>query len=116
MRGKLDQAAALEHVDGMADVLAEIIGLFMEDYLPASQEMEQAFMLGELEKVSFLAHRLKGSLANLGADDAAASAADLERSARNGELESAEKAWQRFASEMDQVLPELEALQTVSSS
>ena len=116
VRGKLDQAAALERVDGMTDVLAEIIGLFMEDYLPASQEMEQAFMLGELEKVSFLAHRLKGSLANLGADDAAASAADLERSARNGELESAEKAWQRFASEMDQVLPELEALQTVSSS
>jgi CheY-like chemotaxis protein len=112
---KLNRAAALERVDGMADVLAEIVDLFFEEYPPLFQDLEQAFLLGELETVSQVAHRLKGSLAHLGAEEAADAAQVLETAAAEGEVHDAAEAWIEFENTFDAVLPELEALGTVGA-
>ena len=112
----LNRASALERVDGMADLLAEVVGLFLEEYSLLLQQLERAFMLGELPAIASVAHRLKGSLGSLGAETASETAAELEAAAEGGDLQATAAAWMVFEDALGEVIPELEELSTVGAA
>ncbi|MFQ5967137.1 MAG: response regulator [Acidimicrobiia bacterium] len=103
----LDRADALERVDGMGEVLAEIVRLFLDEYPAEQAELERAFVIGDLETVGRIAHRMRGSLESLGAMAAADEAQRLEAAATSGDLSAAAAGWQSFERSLEEVLPEL---------
>lgn len=90
--GPIDETAALARVDGDADLLAEIIELFLQDAGLLLDEVRQAVAGGDAAQVMRTAHRLKGSAATLGAVRAADAALALETLGRTGHLAGAPSA------------------------
>ena len=111
----LDREAALERVDGMADVLCEIVRMFLDEYPVQLAEVRQGLSARDLDAMARSAHRLKGSLASLGAMNAADEAAGMEVAARTGNLTEVEAAWSDFEASLERVLPELEELAEVGA-
>ena len=85
----VDRAVGLRGVDGDADLLAEVTGLFVEDWPARQEELRAALSAGERARLERAAHGIKGVLAALGATRAAASAAGLESVARERRLDDA---------------------------
>ena len=78
-------------VSGQPDPVAEIIDLFLQQTPDLLRSLKQAFGEKNLESVGTTAHMLKGSCANLGAEQMAEWSRELESMARQGRLSSAEK-------------------------
>src|SRR5213592_2527644 len=78
-------------VPGQPDPVAEIIDLFLQQTPDLLRSLKQAFGEKDLESVGTTAHMLKGSCANLGAEQMAEWSRELESMARQGRLSSAEK-------------------------
>ena len=76
--GKIDLPAVLAGVGGNRHVLQEIIRIFLADYLLRLTEIKEALRRGDPMALSRAAHTLKGSIGNLAAKDAFASAQRLE--------------------------------------
>ena len=82
--GVWDPAQAMEHVDGNEQALRRIAAAFLEDWPGALAELRQAASANDLHAAGRVAHKLKGSLALLGASRAHALAAELDALARGG--------------------------------
>jgi len=82
--GVWDPVQAMEHVDGNEQALRRIAAAFLGDWPSALAELRQAASQKDLHAAGRLAHKLKGSLALLGAGQAHAAAAELEALARGG--------------------------------
>jgi two-component system, sensor histidine kinase and response regulator len=108
----VDETKAFARVEGDADLLAEIIGLFLEGVPPLLQEIRQAAGDGESAHLMRTAHRLKGSLATLAAMPAADAALRLETIGRSGDLAHLRQALGALDEEMGRLLPALEALRS----
>jgi len=106
----LDLHAALDRVEGDRDLLEELVRLFIEGYPAAMEDMRHALRDGDAHLLQRLAHTMKGSSANLGADRVSQAALALEMQARSEALESAGRLTDVLQAELDRVLPELEAL------
>jgi len=78
-------------VHGQPDPVAEIIDLFLQQTPDLLRSLKQAFGEKDLESVGTTAHMLKGSCANLGAEQMAEWSRELESMARQGRLSSSEK-------------------------
>ena len=70
--------------EGEPDILGELFDLFLQDTPTRLRAMREAVKLEDNEAVQRIAHSLKGSSANLGAQQMAAMCEDLERQARGG--------------------------------
>jgi two-component system, sensor histidine kinase and response regulator len=81
-----DLNAALERVDGDRALLQEIARLFEEECPKLMAEIHVALEKGDASALEHQAHTLKGSSANLGAHGTSHAAAELEQSARAGDL------------------------------
>ncbi len=75
-------------VPGQPDPLAEIIDLFLQQTPGLLQTIQKAFGEKDLGSVGNTAHTLKGSCANLGAEQMAACCRELESMVRQGTLSS----------------------------
>jgi HPt (histidine-containing phosphotransfer) domain-containing protein len=64
-----DHAAAMRRVDGDADLLVELVNIFLEDYPKQLACLTQALAQSDYATVRHAAHTLKGSLAYLGASE-----------------------------------------------
>ncbi|MGH9561551.1 MAG: response regulator, partial [Terracidiphilus sp.] len=106
----LDVDAALNRVEGDRELLDELVRLFVESSPAAMQEMRQALNERDAHCLDRLAHTMKGSSGSLGANRVSEAALVLEMRARSGALENAGELIDSLQSELDRVLPEMEAL------
>jgi CheY-like chemotaxis protein len=106
----LDRLEALERVEGNLELLAEMVGLFVDEYPAATDAIQTGLAAGDLDAVAGAAHQIKGNLATFAAREAATAAAELESLARAGDVHGAAAAWERFLDTYSRLEPELTAL------
>ena len=87
---QIDRASLLERVEGDQELLAEMIHLFQEDVPNLLTAMRDALQRGDMAVLERSAHSLKGAAGNLSAKAAAAAALQLEKDAKNNDLEAAQ--------------------------
>ncbi|SFU98063.1 hybrid sensor histidine kinase/response regulator [Pseudoduganella namucuonensis] len=78
----LDWAAALQRLDGDAELLRELAALFLEDGPQLLRELREAAAAGETGRAARAVHSLKGVLVNFGAMRAIAAATRLGEAVR----------------------------------
>jgi HPt (histidine-containing phosphotransfer) domain-containing protein len=96
-------------VAGQPDPVVEIIDLFLEQTPELLRTLTKAFETKDLESAGTTAHTLKGSCANLGAEQMAAWCRELESMAIHGTLDSAVILAGRLQDEYENVRKTLEA-------
>jgi HPt (histidine-containing phosphotransfer) domain-containing protein len=89
MAGLIDQEALLERVAGDADFLQTMVDLFIADAPTRIDAIRAGLRQSDAQVVERAAHSLKGALATMAADDAAAEAFRLEQLGRSGALDGA---------------------------
>ena len=66
----VDRSQVLERVGGDKELLAEVVGLFLEDCPKLFEQMSAAIRRGDAEELQKVAHTLKGSVGNFSAKSA----------------------------------------------
>lgn len=84
---------ALERVGGDADLLREVVQLFLETCPSQMAEVHSSLLRKDAAALQCAAHALKGSVSIFGAQAAFEAAKRLESLARAGNLAQAEQAW-----------------------
>jgi len=74
---------------GEPDVLAEVLGIFLEEVPRRIQRLRIALAAGDIVEVARSAHSLKGSAGNIGAADLYDICTRLDAQARDGDLTGA---------------------------
>ena len=82
-----DRDAALERVEGDAQLLLELWGIFQEDSPLTLAELRSAVYAGDEWRVHRAAHAVKGGVANFVAPEAVEAAQTLENLGRSGLLD-----------------------------
>jgi two-component system sensor histidine kinase/response regulator len=85
-----------DRFDGDLDLLRIVAGTFLETTPPLLSDMREAIAAGNAGSVSRMAHRLRGSLANFGANEAVEAAFRLEKMGAEGDLAGADAACERL--------------------
>jgi response regulator RpfG family c-di-GMP phosphodiesterase len=85
----VDEAALMAGVRGDEKLLQELIELFLEDSSVMLADMKEAIELEDPSQLASSAHAFIGSLGNFASRRAFGKARELERRAREGDLESA---------------------------
>ena len=88
-----DMAAALERVDGDAELMKELAGLFLGECPQRMAEIRQAIDQRDASRLHQAAHTLKGSVGNFGARAAFEAAQRLETDGREQDWGQAEQDW-----------------------
>jgi CheY-like chemotaxis protein len=101
----IDRFEALDRLGGMPELAVELMQEFEKEYPNDLQLILTAFDEGDFERVSRIAHRMKGSLGLLSAHPACQAAALLERHAKEGITPHAETAWKLLQDEMESLGP-----------
>jgi response regulator RpfG family c-di-GMP phosphodiesterase len=105
----VDRDAALKRVDGDAELLSEIVDLFLADIDPLTNDIRSAVVDRDATRIMRTAHRLKGSVATLAAKPAADAALRLETMGRNDDLADADAAFVSLEFELKRLVPALRA-------
>jgi HPt (histidine-containing phosphotransfer) domain-containing protein len=100
-------ADALERVEGDRELLAEMIGLFLEEYPDLVAELRSALTVHDATLLHHTAHTLKGSVGNFSAHRAFAAALTLEKLGRSGDLAAAPAAFAALERELEYLHPVL---------
>ena len=104
-----DIDTALKHVEGDRDLLDEIVRIFSDQCPRTVSEIQNAIRAADFSLVERAAHSLKGAASNLCATGVTQSAAELEESARSGNLSSVRERFQLLEREVEKLLRELGA-------
>jgi HPt (histidine-containing phosphotransfer) domain-containing protein len=104
----VDMPDLLARIDNDRDLLHELLSIFKEDFPRHLQELQDALAKSDLPRVRAASHALKGMLANLAANRAAACAAALEQVAKAGDSASLPASFAAFEQEAQRLLPEME--------
>jgi CheY-like chemotaxis protein len=88
-----DERAALSHMGGDRRLLKEIVGVFRSDYPVSLQSIERAVGQRDGDALRSAAHKLKGSIATLGAVAGCRVAAELEHMGSLNEFGNAPAAY-----------------------
>lgn len=107
---RIDWAAALEHVEGDRELLAEVARLFVEEWSITRAELDASLDKHDLKVTERLAHGLKGAAANLGAQSISEPAFRLEKLARAGEYQEARNQWTIVRDGVEHVLTQIGSL------
>jgi len=115
--GDLLDAAALQNIralqqPGNPDILARIIGLYMDDSPALLNVLHDAIKRSDAGEVRQAAHRLKSGSANLGATQLAARCKELEEMGRYDRLQQAPAMLARVEAEFRKVCAALEQVRT----
>jgi HPt (histidine-containing phosphotransfer) domain-containing protein len=108
---QLDESIALTRVGGDAELLGEVIALFLDDYPQSLEKIRQAVNTGDPSGVEQHAHSLKGSVSIFGAQEALDAAFSLEKQGRSGNLTAAADGLKRLEHALANLRPELEEIQ-----
>jgi CheY-like chemotaxis protein/HPt (histidine-containing phosphotransfer) domain-containing protein len=105
-----DCTSALACMDGDAELLAEIAGLFVTDSSRLLSEIRAAIARQDHHDLERAAHALKGATANFAAQPAVDAALKLEQMGRAGDLAQVEEAFAALEAEIARLVPSLVAL------
>jgi CheY-like chemotaxis protein len=108
----VDWAQARARVAGDEELLAELIGVFFEEFPRSRRQLAAALESGDAVAVGRLAHTLKSSFGHFGAAQAAAAAQRLETAGQTGTLAGAADLLGEFDVAAAEVLPVLESFVT----
>jgi HPt (histidine-containing phosphotransfer) domain-containing protein len=106
----LDPDLLLRNLDGDADLLAQVVGLFFEASEEILERMRRARSESDADALRRKAHELRGALANVGAEAGAQAAKELETLAAGGALGAAGPAMRALEKELEKLRPALRAL------
>ena len=96
-----DRETALDRVNGEAELLEEVIELFLTDAPNRLAEVRTALEQGDPKRLQMAAHSLKGAAGYVGADRTSAQALKLEKLGRRGELSQALDEYQLLEREIE---------------
>jgi CheY-like chemotaxis protein len=99
----------LQEDDG-PDILAELIEMYLSDTPPRLGSLKEAIASGDANAVRELAHSVKGSSSNLGAQRMAQLCAQLEAYGKSGDLSDAGPVAQKLDAEFQKTMSALNAL------
>ncbi len=108
-RPALDVAAALDRVEGDRSLLEELLRLFVDECQATLRQIRDSWSAHDARALGRLAHTLKGSSANVGANAVSEVAHTIERLARAGNLESAVRPIADLEREIERLVPELDS-------
>ena len=97
----LNLTEAMANMDGDAELLREIVGIFMETAPQQMQSIAGAVRDGQVDKVAIESHGMKGGASNFCAGDFVASALALERLAKSGTLAGAQGLLEKMAADLE---------------
>jgi len=109
----IDLESMRRELNGDAELISTLAGLFAADATTALADLEQALAAGDCDQVYRLAHRVKGSVGVFHAHAAVTLAVELERCARSGDITVTRSAACAFKQAMERVLPEIAKLRLV---
>jgi len=107
-RDALDLCTALERVEGDRALLEELLRLFVDECHGTLRQIRDSWSSRDVRALGRLAHTLKGSSANVGANGVSEAAFALERQALSGSMENAVQHIASLEREIERLLPELE--------
>ena len=99
----LDLSEAMTNMDGDAELLHEIVEIFMATAQPQLDNIRQCIQTEDANQVAIQAHALKGGASNFCARKFVASAFKLELLAKSGSLAGAESMWEQMCTDYDEV-------------
>ena len=106
----VDREAMLALVGGDAELLQDVVGLFLREYPAQLELVRQELVGGNAEGLRRAAHSLKGAVGNFSTRGPFEVALELETMGRDGNLGGAEEACGRLEKLLDQVAEELRGL------
>lgn len=106
----LDQAAVLARVGGDAELLKELVGLFLAECPKLLSEMREAVARGDAKALARAAHALRGSVSNFEEGDVFDVVLRLEEMGREGLLTHAEEAYAALEEGIARLQPALATL------
>jgi signal transduction histidine kinase/DNA-binding response OmpR family regulator len=106
----LDSLRRLGEMTGRP-ILREVVELYLAETPRLLERMQEALRRSDAEALAFAAHSFKGSSAQIGAAQAAALSAEIERKAKLGELEGTGALLADLEREVERALPLLRALE-----
>lgn len=104
-----NRVVALERVGGDEELLREVVQIYLAEYPGLLDAIRQAVATRSAEGLHRSAHTLKGSLATMGAEAAAALAFALEAKGRNSELSGVLEKFQELEAELMRLQTDLDA-------
>jgi PAS domain S-box-containing protein len=107
---------ALARVGGDRDLLRELVQVFLDEIPALLEKLRQALAGRDAPGVQRLAHTVKGSMGQFGAEKACQAAQTLETIGQSGNLAGAERALEVLETELDRLEPNLIAVAKGSSS
>ena len=107
---QVDQTALLERVEGDHELLFEMIHLFLEDVPQLLEGMREALKRKDMAVLERSAHSMKGAVGNFSADTTMAAAAQLEKDAKRGDVESSKASLAVLEGALNRLLPALAEL------
>jgi HPt (histidine-containing phosphotransfer) domain-containing protein len=104
----VDLPELLTRVDNDRELLRDLIAIFKEEFPQHLHALQEAVAREDCKQVATVSHTLKGMLANLAVNRAAASAAHLEELARSDNHKRLKDALAAFEENVHGLLPEME--------
>ncbi|MBM3242137.1 response regulator [Candidatus Poribacteria bacterium] len=104
-----DQTAALDRVDGDAELLMELVEAFFKEYPELLSQVRTSIAQGDSQTLMRAAHTIKGSVGIFVAKPAFEAAFKLEMIGRNGDLAQVEEAYAVLEKELERLKMALEA-------
>jgi len=101
----LDRETLWARVDGDADLLREIVGLFLDDCPERLEELHTALTRQDCTALAQAAHRLKGALGNISANHALTAVQRVELLARDSDMPAAAVALAMLEDELARLTP-----------
>ena len=98
-----DRQALLDRLDGDAELLNEILKVFLNDCPRQLEGLRNALAAGDAESIERFAHALKGAAGNVGAQRLQSLALEMENNGRKGSTASAAQ----LLDQMEQAFEEL---------
>jgi HPt (histidine-containing phosphotransfer) domain-containing protein len=98
----IDQASLMNRVGGKIELVRKINEIFLDKYPRQLSEIRSAIADGDTQKLSNVAHALKGTLGNLSAVVAMETAKSLEAMGSDGDLSRAEETCTALEAQIEQ--------------
>ena len=106
----INREQLLERVDGDWGLLEELLAIFIKEFPAQLKEVEEAILSNDAERLRRSAHRLKGALGNLAAEEAYDTAIVLETHATNRDMGAARNIYLEFSRQVSMAVDALKSM------
>jgi CheY-like chemotaxis protein/HPt (histidine-containing phosphotransfer) domain-containing protein len=109
----IEVAEGLKRIGGNEELYRKMLIRFSKDNGNTKIEIKNALKMGDTKLAEHLSHKIRGTAATLGANRLAGASEHLEKQFRNGQKEINTELWNKFSSELEEVLASIKILTPV---